>query len=941
MKMRSTVVAVFAVWSSLSVCQGEGAVSLLDLTKHNPADKANIRTLEKGVYEWSLPDGLSQTLSFDLEKLGINPKDYDEFRFEIKPEGSLVGLHTALQGFPDKKDLSSWYLKFKTVEGQWSEGRYDLRVDDDGIFGGKSSESAGRFGLMTLSLDRRVIGFPGEPKWRKAQIRMPRFVKYWLTATFDPLETAIQDGAEEIAYVYQLHLENRTDKVLTAKIDPDSDRTLKYFQISAPGEVTLAAREKKSVPIRISISRQKAMALPPLFAEHAFPNVYMEGVPDSDVIPLMGFRRWPMWGTVPIFNRVWWTPVAMQAHVDARKTLFPGVDAWKAKITNCAEMAMNVNWPTPPLDLLPPGYDQGYICKDCKCSLTPAEPASFTKHVCPRCKKSYENDYAISKSFIPNYLGARFEDIRALALSYQLTGREDYAKKAVQMLLSYADAYPSFPVTGMRSTSGGSRFGRATLFGSYLLPILAEAYTFLHEAPCLDGNSRLRIERMLNEEAGRLARHSTEYSNQTMEHLRAYGSVGLATGCWPLAAEAIQGEFGWHEMAEYAFSEDGITGEAGAYHWSIFVALNRFAGFASSQGINLLTARLKRVYDGTLTLLPSGKYPGYELAYRVYRDPAYINALSGSASEEKIFCGAVGIPNPELTPVKSVLMPAAGYVFLRSGNAADSREIRLNYIKTFDRLEFDRFSTFFYHNGMPVDASVGRIKYTVEGGRMEATAAHNAIVIDGLDEKPVDGDLLSFHAAENSSVAAVVTDPASPFFEGVSQLRGVALLDTCYIVFDRITADRPRTIDRFQYGQGKALLKFSSRKTESPIQNPPPIGTFKDVEGGACGKEARIDFGNNLKMRLVSDKDFDVYKAVTAGTYEARPMDVTFARISNATEATFLAGFTDEKDVEPPVLRIRSSTPEKLVLEVEMTGKTQVITVDIQTKNAAVSELKR
>ena len=96
MKMRSIVIAVFAVWSSFSFCHAEDSASLLDLAKHNPADNADIRMLEKGVYEWSLPDGISQALNFDLEKLGINPNDYDEFRFEIKPEGSQVSLHTEL-----------------------------------------------------------------------------------------------------------------------------------------------------------------------------------------------------------------------------------------------------------------------------------------------------------------------------------------------------------------------------------------------------------------------------------------------------------------------------------------------------------------------------------------------------------------------------------------------------------------------------------------------------------------------------------------------------------------------------------------------------------------------------------------------------------------------------------------------------------------------------
>ena len=717
-------------------------------------------------------------------------------------------------------------------------------------------------------------------------------------------------------------------------LDADSLRTLKYFRVSAPTEVALAPREKKVIPIRIFISRTKAMALPPLYGEPVSPKVYIEDVPDSDVIPLMGYRRWPMWGAVPIFLHTWWTPATMQAHLDARKTLISGIEDWKAGIVRRADAAMQVDWPMPPLDLLPPGYILSYVCPTCQCMLNPAEPTNFRKHICPKCKRVFEGNKELDRTFIPRYLGERFGDIRTCTLAYLVTGKEEYAKKAIKMLLDYAETYPTFPDKGYRSTCGGTKFGWATLHGAYLLPMLAEAYAYLHEAPCLDERSRSRIEHFLNEEAARLARHSVEYTNQTMEHIRAFASTGIATGFWPLAAEGIYGEFGWHEMVEYAFSEDGITHEAGAYHRSIFYAMTRFAEFASEHGINLLTARFKRVYDGSLVVGLGG--PSYELAYRVYRDPAYLPVLARSANEEAIFYGVVGIPKADQMPVQSIVMPGAGYVFLRKGNAADNREIQLNYIKTFDRGERDKFTTFFFRNRGQVDTHVGRIRYGTPGGCMEATAAHNAIVVDGKDEEPVDGRLVAYSPSPDAPIAVVTTEPTAPFYEGVSQVRGIALVGDCYIVFDRVSADKPRTIDRYQYGQGRAAFKFDAQKIGAQPPHLHESGVFKVLEGGPCGKELRVDFGNDLKMRLVADKELTAYKAVTGGTWEAQPMELTIARASEARDVTFLAGFSLGKDAEPPALRITESNPQLLVLEVETAGKQYTVAVDLGKKTAII-----
>ncbi|HUT35356.1 MAG TPA: hypothetical protein VNE39_17850 [Planctomycetota bacterium] len=916
---------------------GERVVPL-DLTQHDPADKADLAKVEEGVFEWSLPTGDAQMLHLDLAKLGIKPQEFDEFRFDIQPLGSQVGLQTTIAGLPTKDEVSRWYLKFRAVEGQWASGRYDLRVDDDGFTGRPKAAP----GTLELRLYRRIVGFPGEPKWRKAQIRRPRFVRRVVSVDFDLLETELTQDAGEVAAVYRLSVENRTDEPQKAKLEADSARTLKWFRVEAPAEVALGPREKKAVPVRIFLPRSRAMALPPLYAEPAVLRLSVEGVADSDAVPLMGYRPWPMWGVVPVFNPVRWTPATFQAFLDARGKALPGVAEWRARLLREAGEALKLDWPVPPLELLPAGFDQSYRCNDCRVWLQPAAHASFRKHVCPKCRKVVEGKEGIDKAFASRYLGRAFHAVRMLALGWLLSGDDAYARKAEGILLAFAEAIPKVQPDGPRSTSGGARLAHSTLHTSYKLPALAEAWAFLAEASCIDEAARAKIARFLNDEAFRVARHSVEYSNQSAEHFRAYGSVGLATGLWPLAAEAIWGEFGFHELVEFAFTEEGVGHEAGAYHRAVFGAMEEFAEFARDQGVNLLTARFKRVFDGSL-LMGGGVGVSYELAYRVYRDPAYLQVLGrerGSPRESTILRGVLGIPSAEQMPVRSVLFPGTGYVFLRAGNVADSREIRLNYLKTFDRHEHDKFTTFFFRNGQQVDSTVGRITYSSpRSAWMAATAAHNTIVVDGLDEREQDGWLVASDLGGKCPIAVVASDPKAPLFEGVAQLRGIALIEGCYVVFDRVSSDKPHTFDRYQYGQGKAALKLDAKKLEG-LPNLPKRGAFTDIEGGPCGKELRVEFGNGLKMRLVADRELQAFKAVTVGGYQAQPMEVTFARAADAKEATFLAAFVLGKDVEPPALRIRKSGPDALVMEVESKAGTHTITVEPPKKAVSVTPPK-
>ncbi len=925
-------------------------------TQHDSADKVRIERVGAHEYEWSLPDGIGQNLHIDLPGLGIDPKSYDEFRFDLKPMGSQVRLQAVIFDLPAEGEISSWFSKFRSVTDEWSSGRFDLRIDDDG------AQYPARFGdyrpgVMRLSLTRRALGFPGEPQWRKAIMRNPRLVRRVVSADFEPRDLQFVSNAAELSYTYHLLVRNRTDKPLTAQIELDPDQDLRLFRAdlarlttSAQGElqadtplsIDLAAGEQTTIPIRLWIEQSKALALSPGYAESICPRVWVDGLADSEVQPLIGFRRMPMWAVVPP-QRPAWTPPAFQARVAAAAT-FMVTTQWTNTVLTAAERALAHDWPA--YDWLTPGQDpltaphwgQSYRCPACQSWLRMDPPDKIGRHVCSnaRCGKVVEGDPRLDQAARQEYFAHRFADVRTLAVAWLLTGDSTYADKALAIALAYADAYPSMTVLGTRSTSGGSKLSKTTLGSSWQLHKLAEGYAMLATYDELTEDKRQRIDAMLIDEGLRMARHAVEYTNMQGEHVRSYGSVALATGYWPLLGEAIHGEFGWHEIIEYGFSEDGFAHEGQAYHKMLFDALSHFAVFAADRGIDLLTWRFKRVFDGSQTMGYAG--PAFELPYRQYRDPAYLAALDGARrdnAEISILHGEPGLAAPDQFPAVSRLMDGMGYLFLRRGTAADSWEIRLNYKEQFDRGEADRFTTFFFRNGLQMDASVGRMFYTVPGQEWQTfTPAHNVIVIDGQNSRHVHGELVSWQGQGDTPIAVVADDPDAPLFEGVRLLRGIALLGDAYVVFDRVVAETPRTIDRYQYGKGTAKLHFPAAPPDTPLANLPEAGRFSNLQTGQACQELRIDFQNHLNMRLVSDQDMTGCKALTFAA--TGPIEVTWARLDHTTEATFLATFSLGKDSQPPHARIIKSTDDEIVFEVTAPDQAFVVTIRPGDKTAEV-----
>jgi len=246
---------------------GERVVPL-DMLKHAPSEKPlHLKALEDGTLEWYLPPGKGEALVLDLAALGVDPAGYDEIRFDLKPVNGEVEVSMKLVGHLPDGQVGKWYLKCKTPVGEWTEVRYELALDDDGLTRKPEVDKK----ELTVQCGIRRLGRPGEPEDRTALLRNLRLVRRLVRADFLLMESTVEETEAEIANIYPLHVTNKTDKACVAAIELDGAKTLKYFRASGPASVDLAAGETKVVPVRLFMDKALAMSMAPLYSEPLYP----------------------------------------------------------------------------------------------------------------------------------------------------------------------------------------------------------------------------------------------------------------------------------------------------------------------------------------------------------------------------------------------------------------------------------------------------------------------------------------------------------------------------------------------------------------------------------------------------------------------------------------------------------------------------------------------
>lgn len=754
----------------------------LGLDQPGVSGEAELSSTAEGAL-WVLPaEANGATVQYDLPTLGIVPNDFDELRIEFRTEASLVTFAPRLLAYPVNDMCRNWYSKIEIEPGEWTTARFNLRLDDDGVF---FSRQPMEVPTLAVTLNKRWLRRPGEPQERRVAVRRIQFVRYPVSLDFDPTEAELGKDAQELTWTYRLHVQNRELEPLVARLAVDTSR-LQHFRCDwSEQTLVLAPREVRTVPLRLSVPLGETAALPQLYSESVTATLTIPDAAAPAASPLLGYRPSLIWATVPPQGKPW--------------VPSPPAEDKRASVLAAAGQALTERWGVPIHG--PSGHPQSYIDP---ASNQPPKALSWFRHL------AKDGSLIDSDKVVTAYVGYihanNFKRADLLGEAWQLTGDVRYAVAAREVFLEYCHWYPYLPVTSPASTSGRTRLHQSTLQTCFWFASAIDAYGRIKGSPALGEADRERIEtEFFRPELRAIYGHNVEYSNMQVHHYETYthGVVALDR-YWNLVGEALYGTHGFHNMVERSFTEDGLAHEAGVYHWFTLVPMMEFVERMDGFGIDVMGPRFQRVFDGTLANTPDGVVRSqnlarfYPRAYQAYRNPAYIPTLQAAGAWPPPGMSVEDAAREEAKVVPltaNTLQPSNGYLWLREAGPQGLHALSINYIMQRDRSEHDRLHVELYDPDR-LTHEVFRITYGAKEAKvMYHTLAHNTVVVDRQDQQELPARLAVFLDRPRLPAALITETPQASLWPGVEFARCVAILDGVFFLGDLYHQDGDHDFD--------------------------------------------------------------------------------------------------------------------------------------------------
>ncbi len=892
-----TMAALFCASSLMALCAGGAEAKL---TKSIPLEQralwrgdADIKTLPDGgpnggpAVLWTTPTSKEPAIRLSFKDIGVDDlSKYDEIACDFYLEDSDAYLSWQIEEWPRTDELSSWYSKVERPLRQWIEWRCDLRLDDDGVVNTLGFDRNGykyhpekhpQSPEFVFTLQPFFLRFQGEPDIRRVRIANLRLIKNPVTISYDKKFGRCEIGKDTVKTIYDVTLENRLDSEGVCIFTLDTSAMF-YHRPAVDGvegakfEFPLKKGEKKTVKLELAIDRATAERLPGLFAEPVKLSARMKEIPEIVVKPLNSERFDALWAAVPLFNPQYPRAEETVARNKDMIKLYPWIEQLAAADVKKAEALLDKKFDV--LTGICSVHQQWYLCPDCGIRPVALDPEH---HKCPKCGKVL-TDERIVAAYRPHAHGANFAAADTLAQAYQLTGDAKFARKATEILLLYADSYEKIEGFEPRSTCANARVALSTLHECFVIPLAFSAYHKLKESSALSAAEKVRIENdFLLNAACRLMRHNAN-QNQQAEHFNRVVPGAMFAEKWHIAGEELYGPLGWFNLVKAGFSADGIAHEGGGYHAGQMHSMGEAAELMWEQGVNLFCPAWKRVFDGSVAISPSGvsSYGPwlFELAYRQWRDPAYLPTLKSSRQKPNwttVNHGVIGLPPSSGTLDSKSELSGAGYLFLRRATPQGHRTLAINYGMQWERSEKDRLHVRMFVDGEPVSRQVGRITYgSPFAASMGRSFAHNLVTIDRKDmleerlvlDKTIEEDRLS--------AALFRTDADRPLYPGVSQSRLVAIVGSAFFVADVLQGTEPHLYDWhfFPVSTKQAfsiLMKVGEGETpQLLVDGELPKGSTGAWQEGKASSAFTVDYSSekpaksDLKLFLVPDGEAEV-----------------------------------------------------------------------------------
>ena len=476
-------------------------------------------------------------------------------------------------------------------------------------------------------------------------------------------------------------------------------------------------------------------------------------------------------------------------------------------------------------------HNQWYQCQDCECGLKTIDD---THHKCPKCNKIYSGHPYDDVIFSGQHRANLFH-MHTAAWAYAISDRIEYAKRASQVLLGYADRYTKYPYhsasletkSSWGSRAGGHLFEQTLTEAANLASLIAPAYDLIHDSPALSEADHRKIRRgLLLPMLRNIDRNKAGKSNWQSWHNAAmlWGGALLGDPNWVRKA-LDDPKNGFRYQMGVSVSQDGMWYEnSWGYHFYTLKALVITAEGARRLDIDIwhddtlrkmftlpvkytmVRDKLPRFGDDVSSSLNAGG-SFWEAPYQAYRDPAILPLLSKTPNLQSILFGRRMQRRPSPAPLQSKVFTGAGHAILRTrGRGALTAAMTFGPYGGFHG-HYDKLSFVFYGYGKELGVDPGRAasqayRLPIHTKWYKATVGHNTVLVDSKSQKPAAGKLELFAANPQCAAVAASCDSAYP---GVRHKRLLVMMKDYLLVLDELHADRRRQFDWVYHNRASGI----------------------------------------------------------------------------------------------------------------------------------------
>ena len=414
-----------------------------------------------------------------------------------------------------------------------------------------------------------------------------------------------------------------------------------------------------------------------------------------------------------------------------------------------------------------------------------------------------------------------------LGLAYQISGNKAYAHKAKQILLSYAQLYPTLTVRNRLYTQDSIVTGWGKLFAQdlneaiWLIDIVQSADLIWDQLSNKEADNIIR--NILYPCADLIARNRIGIHNMQSWKNAALGMVGLFTRNSRYTYLAIEDTaMGMKAQIKNGFSSEGLSYDISPtyhyYHLGAIVALTQAARNAGYDAVDV--ASIKSLFDVPLFMtnsflhLPAfndSKFFNiaataylYEWAYREWRNEVYTNVIGKSDRTRfnnlgpqftgwSLLFGDTRVMQKHFFSSSSVNLPDAGVAVLSKGLGSRNVQLHLKYSNQlvnrghFQNAQLD-FAIIKGNRSVGVVPGITQYGSPLAQEWYRTSVAHNTFVVNAKNQNKSNGKCIAFGKHQQVDYVITETDNA---YDSVKVTRTAALLsEDLILIVDQFRSSR-------------------------------------------------------------------------------------------------------------------------------------------------------